>query len=90
MSRNNKTYTEEYKRTLVNLIVNGKTISEVSREYGVATSNLVGWKKLYSNLNTDLEENITLAYFKKMQKEFAAIKEECDILKKALKIFAKN
>ncbi|MGL4866320.1 transposase [Cetobacterium sp.] len=76
MSKKNKTYTEEFKKTLVDFINNGKTMAEVSREYGVATSNLVGWKKLYSNISQDSEELITLIEYKK--------------LKKALTIFAKN
>lgn len=90
MSKKNKTYTEEFKKTLVDLINNGKTMAEVSREYGVATSNLVGWKKLYSNISPDSEELITLAEYKKLKKDFLSLKEECDILKKALTIFAKN
>ena len=49
MSRKNKTYTEEFKKTLVDLLTNGKSIAEVSREYGVATSNLVGWKNYIQN-----------------------------------------
>lgn len=90
MSKKNKTYTEEYKKTLIDLINNGKTIAEVSREYGVSTSNLSGWKKIYTNISTDSEEIITLAEFKKLKKDFLSLKEECDILKKALTIFAKN
>lgn len=53
MSRKNKTYTEEFKKTLVDLLTNGKSIAEVSHEYGVATSNLVGWKKLYTKLTKE-------------------------------------
>lgn len=90
MSKKNKTYTEEFKKTLVDLINNGKTMAEVSREYGVATSNLVGWKKLYTNISLESEELITLAEYKKLKKDFLSLKEECDILKKALTIFAKN
>lgn len=90
MSKKNKTYTEEFKKTLVDLINNGKTMAEVSREYGVATSNLVGWKKLYTNISPQSEELITLAEYKKLKKDFLSLKEECDILKKALTIFAKN
>lgn len=90
MSKKNKTYTEELKKTLVDLINNGKTMAEVSREYGVATSNLVGWKKLYTNISPESEELITLAEYKKLKKDFLSLKEECDILKKALTIFAKN
>lgn len=90
MSKKNKTYTEEFKKTLVDLINNGKTMAEVSREYGVATSNLVGWKKLYTNISPESEELITLAEYKKLKKDFLSLKEECDILKKDLTIFAKN
>ena len=90
MSKKNKTYTEEFKKTLVDLINNGKTIAEVSREYGVATSNLVGWKKLYKNISPESEELIALAEYKKLKKDFLSLKEECDILKKALTIFVKN
>ena len=90
MSKKNKTYTEELKKTLVDLVNNGKTMAEVSREYGVATSNLVGWKKLYTNISLESEELITLAEYKKLKKDFLSLKEECDILKKALTIFAKN
>lgn len=90
MSKKNKTYTQEFKKTLVDLINNGKTMAEVSREYGVATSNLVGWKKLYTNISPESEELITLAEYKKLKKDFLSLKEECDILKKALTIFAKN
>lgn len=75
-----KTYTEEFKVTLVNLLSQGKTIAEVSREYGVPTSNLVGWKKLYTNILTNAEEKIILSDYKKMKKEFESIKEECEIL----------
>ena len=90
MSRKNKTYTEEFKKTLVDLLTNGKSIAEVSREYGVATSNLVGWTKLYTKLSPESDETVTLAEYKKMKKEMESIKEECEILKKALTIFAKN
>ena len=90
MSRKNKTYTEEFKKTLVDLLTNGKSIAEVSREYGVATSNLAGWKKLYTKIPSETGESFSLAEYKKLKKEMESIKEECEILKKALTIFAKN
>ena len=90
MSRIKKTHTEKFKKTLIDLVNNGKSIAKVYREYGVVTSNLVGWKKLYTRLPPKGNETITLAKFKKMKKEYESIKEECEILKKALTIFAKN
>lgn len=82
--------TQKSLKTLVDLINNGKTMVEVSREYRVVTSNLVGWKKLYINISPESEELITLAEYKKLKKDFLSLKEECDILKKDLTIFAKN
>ena len=90
MSRKNKTYTEEFKKTLVDLLTNGKSIAEVSREYGVATSNLVGWKKLYTKLSPESDETVTLAEYKKMKKEMESIKEECEIEKEDKKYFELN
>ncbi|WP_407536566.1 hypothetical protein QCB49_11810 (plasmid) [Cetobacterium somerae] len=56
----------------------------------MSSSNLILWRKKYSNINTQSDEVITLDDFRKLQKELAAAKEECAILKKALTIFAKN
>ncbi|MGL5056534.1 MAG: transposase [Fusobacteriaceae bacterium] len=36
-----KTYDEEFKKTFVNLILNGQSLKEVSREYGVSSSNFI-------------------------------------------------
>ena len=85
-----KIYDVEFKKTLVNLILNGQSISTVSREYGVPAPTLIVWRKKYSNINTQSDQVVTLDEFKKLQKQLASIKEECDILKKALTIFAKN
>lgn len=79
-----KTYDEEFKKTLVNLILNGQSLKEISREYGVSSSNLILWRKKYSNINTQSDEVVTLEDFKKLQKELAAAKEECAILREKL------
>ena len=42
------------------------------------------------NISPESEELITLAEYKKLKKDFLSLKEECDILKKALTIFTKN
>lgn len=35
MGRNVKSYTQEYKNTIVDLFNSGKTYAEISKEYGV-------------------------------------------------------
>ena len=44
MSRKKQIKTEEFKITLVYLLLQGKIMKEVSCEQGVVTSNLVSWK----------------------------------------------
>lgn len=36
-----KTYDEEFKKTLVNLILNDQSLKEVFREYGISSSNFI-------------------------------------------------
>jgi transposase len=47
MGRNGKNYTEEFKKQLVALRNNGKVISEISREYGVAKSTINKWDLIH-------------------------------------------
>ena len=40
-------YTEEFKKTIVNLYQSGKTYSQISQEYGISHSTLANWIKKY-------------------------------------------
>lgn len=91
MTRKYTNYDDDFKRMLVELVNGGKGINEVSREYGVPSSSIRGWIKRFSKINIpNKEESIEYAEFLKMKKELASIKEENEILKKALSIFAKK
>ena len=41
-------YTEEFKKTIVSLYQNGKTYSQIQKEYGVSSSALSNWVRKYS------------------------------------------
>lgn len=91
MTRKYTNYDDDFKRMLVELVNGGKGINEVSREYGVPSSSIRGWIKRFSKISIpNKEESIEYAEFLKMKKELASIKEENEILKKALSIFAKK
>ena len=47
MAKQYKNYDEEFKKTIVNLYESGKSIADLSREYGVGHTN-------YQYLNNDL------------------------------------
>lgn len=80
-------YTEEFKRTLVNLHANGKSQSALCREYGVSNSALAKWVKMYSEIKIDSHTIITAGQIKELQKRNAMLEEENLILKKAIAIF---
>ncbi|EOU1571502.1 transposase, partial [Clostridium perfringens] len=72
-----KKYTEDYKEMISDLYKSGMTISEISSEYGIAKSTINGWVKANKEIKISEDEVITL-------KEMARIKEENEILKKAM------
>ena len=43
-----KRYEEEFKKQIVSLFNNGKTLADINREYGVAKSTVKTWIKRYN------------------------------------------
>jgi len=80
-------YTEEFKKTIVTLYQNGKTQSQLNKEYGVSFSALNKWIKQYSEVKIDADTVLTAKQIKELQKRNAQLEEENLILKKAIAIF---
>ena len=86
-----KTYTEEFKKTIVELYENGnKNKSELAREYGTSEGNVRSWIKKYGTLKTSTGETTNNDEILKLKKENQEIKTENEILKKALAIFSRQ
>ena len=90
MSRQYKSYDEEFKKTIVNLYENGKGISELSREYGIGKSTIDSWIKKYKTITTSTGETTTNDEILKLQKKNRELEQEVEILKKAVAIFSKK
>ena len=86
MSTKNK-YTSEFKKTIVNLYHSGKSYAQIHAEYGVSSSALSKWIKLFSEVKIDDDTVITAQQTKELQKRNALLEEENLILKKAIAIF---
>ena len=80
-------YNDEFKKSLVSMYKNGKSQSQLAREYGVSLSALSRWIKLFSKVKPDDETIISAKQIRELQKRNAALEEENTILKKALAIF---
>jgi transposase len=91
-------YSEEFKKDAVShSLTSEKTVEEVSRDLGIAHSNLKRWRAQYSKNGelafpgkgkqrlTPQEEEI-----RRLKKELYEVQQERDILKKALAIFTKK
>lgn len=79
-------YDETFKKNIVALHQNGKTQTELSREYGISVSAISRWIKLYSEVRGDDNTVMTAKQIKELQKRNAQLEEENIILKKALAI----
>ena len=74
------------KKNIVALHQNGKTQTELSKEYGISVSAISRWIKLYSEVKVDDNTIMTAKQIKELQKRNAQLEEENIILKKALAI----
>lgn len=90
MSTKGTRYSEEFKKSIVALHQNGKTINQLSKEYGITWSAIDNWVKQYSEVKIDNDTTITALQIKELQKRNAQLEEENIILKKAIAIFTPN
>lgn len=80
-------YDEDFKKSIVTLFQNGKSQSQLSKEYGVSLSAINKWVHLYSTVKTEDGEILTAKQIKELQKRLLQLEEENLILKKAIAIF---
>ena len=85
-------YTEEFKRETIELVKSsGKSQAQIARELGINEQNISRWKQKYGEtIKLDESQTISKEAYMAMQVELQRVKEERDILKKALNIFSRN
>lgn len=75
---------------VVELYRSGQSVKELSSEYGVSEVTVYKWVKTYSPITSVDEDEMTLEDLKRMKKEMLRLKEENEIFKKAMAIFARK
>ena len=75
-------------QTVVELYRSGTPFSQLSSEYGVSEVTIYKWIKQLSPIEG--EQELTLADIEAIQKENLRIKQEIEILKKAMTIFVRK
>ena len=93
MSKQRRRYTEEFKREAVELWQRSeKTAAEVEADLGLGVGMLYQWNKAFKKQAAAEADGSAAesAEVKRLRRELAIVKEERDILKKAISIFSKG
>lgn len=98
MDNKKRQFTQEFKKEAVEYSLSSeKSVEEVARDLGISPHNLSRWRREYRKRGELAfpghgKENLTPQEEKvrKLQKELNDIRQERDILKKALAIFTKK
>ena len=83
-----KKYNQAFKQTVVEFYHSGTSVNQLSSEYGVSEVTIYKWIKLHSPIEGTNE--LTAAEVAAIQKENLRLKQEVEILKKAMTIFAQK
>ena len=82
-----KVYDEDFKKMIVELYENKKPVCELKREYGLAEATIYRWINEYGKIKIETGEITNNHEIKRLKKENLKLKEELEILKKAIAIF---
>jgi transposase len=89
-------YSEEFKQEALRLLeTSGKSAREIEEELGISKGLLYKWRRRYRGNEAAeklerSEESETQAKIRCLERENAILRQERDILKKALSIFSKE
>ena len=89
-----KKYENDFKVLIVELVKSGRSVKEISDEYGLNDSMVRRWRREYEAKSGDFTKKKELSQEEKemraLRKELREITMERDILKKAVSIFSKS
>ena len=96
MPKDQKTYSKEFKIEAVRLAeTSGKPITEIARDLGVSDSTIHNWRKQFSEHGEQAfpgsgHQTPEAEELRRLKRELEVVKQERDILKKALHIFSRQ
>ena len=74
-----KKYNAEFKSMIVELYQTGRTVKDLSREYGVSEVTIYKWIKQLSPIASIDDTEMTLEEIKRMRQEMLRLQEENEI-----------
>ena len=83
-------YDDEFKRNVVRKVLDGQSVSSVSREIGVNESLIHKWKRAALDNGDGIKTGAELAEAQTLKKRIRELEQENEILKKAALIFGRG
>lgn len=80
-------YSEDFKKSIVDLYLSGRTRSSLSEEFGIHINTIYKWTQKYAPVTAPDGTTYTLDDIRRLQKEIDQLREDNLILKKAIAIF---
>ena len=93
MSKKQPIYTADFKRKISELRESGKSIAELSREYGMSKATIMNWHKQYKTSGSfKASDNLSEGEkeLRQLRKENKRLQMEVDILKQAALILGRS
>jgi len=92
--KKNKTYTEAFKREVLEMAATGEvSIVQLERDLGITAGLIYKWRERYQVDNGELKpssEREVDAELRRLKRENAILRQERDILKKAVQVFSRD
>ncbi len=83
-------YDDEFKRNVVRKVLDGQSVSSVSREIGVNESLIHKWKRAALDNGDGIKTGAEIAETQALKKRIRELEQENEILKKAALIFGRG
>lgn len=83
-------YDDEFKRHVVRKVLDGQSVSSVSREIGVNESLIHKWKRAALENGDGVKSGAELSEMQALKKRIRELEQENEILKKAALIFGRG
>lgn len=84
-----KSYSKEFRESIVELVKQGHTVKSQTEEYNVSANTINRWIKQNKVINVD-GKNISYEKYVQMEKKLAEAQEELEILKRAAVLLGKR
>lgn len=88
--KNGKRYNDDFRKMIVDLYHSGSSVKDLSGEYGLSEVTIYKWIKDLTPIEGTGGKEITPKEVNAIQKENLRLKQELEILKKAMAIFARK